>query len=215
MINLRVASFGNREDKKVALTFDDGPNPYSTEQILEILESFNVEATFFVLGKRCIEYPEILKKVDQEGHLVGNHTFSHSKGDFKKCGEKILHIINKNTKHVRPPFYDLTFCSKENKYLKDKYVITGDVDSKDYLPISSAEVLVNVLTNTKNGSIVDFHDGSEIDSDIKERAQKTIETLPKIIQELQNRHFNLVRIDEMKLEFREPLADLYKDDVLW
>lgn len=202
MINLRVASFGNRKSNKVALTFDDGPNPYSTEQILKILESFNVKATFFVLGRRCIEYPEILKRIEQKGHLVGNHTFSHNKGDFEKCGEQILHITNKNTKYVRPPFYDLIFCSEEHRYLENKYVITGDVDSKDYLPISPAEVLANMLTNTKNGSIVDLHDGSEIDFDLEKRAQKTIEVLPKIIQELQDQHFNLVRVDEMELEFR-------------
>jgi len=203
MINLRVASFGNRERTKVALTFDDGPNPYSTGQILEILESFNVKATFFVLGKRCIKYPEILKEIDQKGHLIGNHTFSHSKGDFKKCNEKIFYIISKNAEYVRPPFYDLTFCSEEHGYLEDKYVITGDVDSKDYLSISPTEVLANIFTNTKNGSVVDLHDGSEIDSDLTQRAQKTIEALPKIIKGLQNRHFNLVRIDEMELEFRE------------
>lgn len=203
MINLRVASFGNRKDNKVALTFDDGPNPYSTEQILKILGSFNVKATFFVLGKRCIEYPEILKKIDQKGHLVGNHTFSHSKGDFEKCGEGISQIISKSPKYVRPPFYNLSFCSEEHEYLQDKYAITGDVDSKDYLSIIPAEVLANVLTSTKNGSIIDLHDGSEIDSDLKQRAQKTIEALPKIIQGLQKRHFNLVRIDEIELEFRE------------
>jgi len=203
MIYIRVASFGNRKSNKVALTFDDGPNPYSTEQILEILESLNVKATFFVLGKRCIEYPGILKKIGQKGHLIGNHTFSHSKGDFEKCDEEISQIISENTKYVRPPFYDLSFCSEEREYLEDKYVITGDVDSKDYLPIIPAEVLTNVLTSTKNGSIIDLHDGSEIDSDLKQRARKTIEALPKIIQGLQNRHFNLIRIDEMELEFRE------------
>lgn len=203
MIKLKFASFGNRRDNKVALTFDDGPNPYSTKQILEILESFNVKATFFVLGKRCIEYREILKIIERKGHLVGNHTFSHDKGNFKKCGEEISHITKKNTKYVRPPFYDLTFCFKEYRYLDDKYVITGDVDSKDYLPISPAKILTNVLTNTKNGSIINLHDGSEINLNLKERAQKIINTLPKIIQELQNRRFNLVRIDEMELKFRE------------
>lgn len=86
--------------------------------------------------------------------------------------------------------------------MKDKYeyVITWDIDSKDYLPISSAEVLTKVATNTKNGSIVDLHDGNEIDSDLKER--KTIDVLPRIIPELRNRDFNLFRIDEMELGSR-------------
>ncbi len=201
MNNLKVIRSGKRNNNRIALTFDDGPNPYSTEHILEILKFFKIKATFFVLGERCVKYPEILKKIDREGHLVGNHTFSHNKGDFKKCDEKISQIINKDTNYVRPPFYDLNFCSEEYEYLRDKYIITGDVDSKDYLQLKPIDVLVNILSGVKNGSIIDLHDGSEIDSDLKHRAQKTIKVLPRIIQELQSRGFNIVKIDQMELDF--------------
>lgn len=201
MSNLHVASFGNRNKKDIAITFDDGPNPYFTQKILDILDSFNVKATFFVIGKRCLEYPEILKEIKQRGHLIGNHTFSHKSGDFEMCNNEIARAIGEVSNYVRPPFYDLSFCSKEGGYLQDKFIITGDVDSKDYLSISQDEILKNVLANAKNGSIIDFHDGSEIDDDLKKRPQKTIDVLPEIITMLLRDQFNLVRIDAMDLQF--------------
>lgn len=200
MSNLRVASFGNRNRKDVALTFDDGPNPYFTQKILNILDSFNIKATFFVMGKRCLDYPEILKEIKQRGHLIGNHTFSHKKGNFEICSNEIVRIIGETSNYVRPPFYDLSFCGEEGGYLQDKFIITGDVDSKDYLSISQNEVVKNVLAGTKNGSIINFHDGSEIDDDLKTRPQKTLDALPEIITILSNQ-FNLVRIDAMDLQF--------------
>ncbi len=203
MINLRVASFGNRNKQDIAITFDDGPNPYFTKKILDILDSFNVKATFFVIGKRCLEYPEILKEIKQRGHLIGNHTFSHKNGDFEMCNNEITRIIGEASNYVRPPFYDLSFCSKESGYLQDKFIITGDVDSKDYLSISNDEILKNVLADAKNGSIIDFHDGSEIDDDLKIRPQKTIDALPEIITTLFRNQFNLIRIDAMDLQFMD------------
>ena len=201
MINLRVASFGNRNKKDIAITFDDGPNPYFTQKILDILDSFNVKATFFVIGRKCLKYPEILKEIKQRGHLIGNHTFSHKSGDFEMCNNEIARAIGEASNYVRPPFYDLSFCSKESGYLQDKFIITGDVDSKDYLSISRDEVLKNVLADAKNGSIIDFHDGSEIDDDLKIRPQKTIDALPEIITMLLRNQFNFVRIDAMDLQF--------------
>ncbi len=201
MINLRVASFGNRNKKDIAITFDDGPNPYFTQKILDILDSFNVKATFFVIGKRCLEYPEILKEIKQRGHLIGNHTFSHKSGDFEMCNNEIASAVGKVSNYVRPPFYDLSFCDEESGYLQDKFIITGDIDSKDYLSISQDEILKNVLADAKNGSIIDFHDGSEIDDDLKIRPQKTIDALPIIITTLLRNQFNFVRIDVMDLQF--------------
>lgn len=200
MSNLRVASFGNRNRNDIALTFDDGPNPYFTQKILNTLDFFNIKASFFVIGKRCSDYPKILKDIKQRGHLIGNHTFSHSKGNFEMCDEKIIHIVGEISNYVRPPFYDLSFCREEGEYLQDKLIITGDTDSKDYLLIPQNDIVKNVLENTKNGSIINFHDGSEIDDELKTRAQKTFEALPEIIMGLRNQ-FNFVRVDAMDLQF--------------
>lgn len=155
------------------------------------------------MGKRCSEYPETLKEIKQRGHLIGNHTFSHKSGDFEMCNNEIARIVGEASNYVRPPFYNLSFCSKESGYLQGKFIITGDVDSKDYLSISQDEILKNVLANAKNGSIIDFHDGSENDDDLKTRAQKTVDALPGIITILLRDQFNLVRIDAMDLQFMD------------
>ena len=205
MNKLHLASTGNRHKREIAMTFDDGPNPYFTSKILEILDDFNVGATFFVIGQRCIEYPEILKEIQKRQHLIGNHTFTHRKGDFKICEQIINQITGNTVKYVRPPYYDLNFCIDEAEFLQNKIVITGEVDPKDYLPISENELLENVLAKINNGSIIDFHDGSEIDFDLNTRSSKTIKILPKIISTLVKMKYNLVRIDSMSLE----IGDIY------
>lgn len=203
MTELRLASFGNRKKKEIALTFDDGPNPYFTHKILNVLDDFNVKATFFVIGQRCLQYPEILKEIKNRRHLIGNHTFSHKFGDFKACEQMIRGIIGNSIMYIRPPFYDLSFCVNESEFLHDKIIITGDVDSKDYLPISKDKLFKNVMDNVKNGAIIDLHDGSEIDVDLKTRSQKTINILPKIISTLLENKYTFVRIDSMDLEFTD------------
>lgn len=200
MSKLSVARFGDRGKELVALTFDDGPNPYFTLQILGILDYFSIKATFFVIGRRCLEYPDILKETYSRGHLIGNHTFSHEKGDFMASDDVINRIIDKACVYVRPPFYDLALCAEEELYLRDKIIVTGDVDSKDYLSITSNEVYKNTIEQAVSGSIIDFHDGSEISDDLKIRAQKTVDALPEIITTLLRNHFSLARIDAMDLQ---------------
>lgn len=200
MTNLPVAVYGNRADAKVALTFDDGPNPSATLRILDILDSTNTKATFFVLGKRCHEYPELLKEISRRGHLVGNHTYAHDKGDFKRCDDEVFKVLQKHMDFVRPPFYDVSFCIDESDYLLGKVVVTGDVDSKDYLGISPDEVVNNVISATQNGSIIDLHDGSETDTGLTNRAEKTISALLEIISEL-SKNYSLVRVDQIDMQF--------------
>src|SRR5690606_3445687 len=104
-----IIKSGDKRKKEVFLTFDDGPNPYSTGKILDILDKYNAKATFFVIGKRCLEHKEILKDIVIRGHMVGNHSFSHLTGDFNKCSEIIKDITGIEVKIIRPPFYDLSF----------------------------------------------------------------------------------------------------------
>ena len=117
------------------------------------------------------------------------------------CNDEIVRILGETSNYVRPPFYDLSFCNEESGYLKDKLIITGDIDSKDYLSVSQDEIIKNVLADAKNGSIIDFHDGCEINDNLKARAQKTVYALPEIIATLLRNGFNIVRIDAMDLKF--------------
>ena len=77
-IYLRCICKGSRVDKAVALTFDDGPDPIHTPRILDILAENNIKATFFLIGSKIETYPELVKRIYKEGHIIGNHTFSHS-----------------------------------------------------------------------------------------------------------------------------------------
>ncbi len=201
---MRIVYAGNREQSKVALSFDDGPNPYATEQILKILHEHKVHASFFLIGKRCEQYPEIVKKIAKEGHLIGNHTYSHSVGDFEHCDTIIKDIIKEYPGAYRPPYFRLDFLHMEFNELDRKLIVTGDVNSYDYEDIASETVVSNVLNSTVNGSIIDMHDGSEIDADLPLRAKKTILALPYIIRELQQRGHTLVRVDEL-----DPVYDEY------
>lgn len=100
--------------KKIALTFDDGPHPYYTEQLLKGLEERGAKASFFITGQNVEAYPEIVKKIHEDGHLIGNHTYSHTqltsrnqekfKEEIIKTNEVIKEVTGEDTIFVRPPY---------------------------------------------------------------------------------------------------------------
>lgn len=100
-MNIKFYQSGSRDENKIALTFDDGPNPFFTEKVLTILKENYVTATFFVLGKWAKLYPEIIKKIYSDNHIIGNHGYSHSheKNDFD-LSETIITGITKKTLNI-------------------------------------------------------------------------------------------------------------------
>jgi peptidoglycan/xylan/chitin deacetylase (PgdA/CDA1 family) len=200
MNNLHVVSHGTRGQNRIALTFDDGPNPHFTSDILDILTHYSVKANFFVLGKRCQNHPQLLKKIYECGHLIGNHTFSHSIGDFKRCEKVINNIIGVSCDYLRPPFCNISKCKRDIDYCQKRMVVTGDVNSKDYRLISTADVIDNVIKQVAGGSIITMHDGSERDENLDSRALKTTEALPSVIEHLLGRGCRFVRLDNMRLK---------------
>ena len=191
-------NLGNVKENKIAFTFDDGPNPHATLKIMDILEKYNIKGTFFVLGKNVEKYPEIIKEIEKRGHTIGNHTYSHRVGDFKKADGILKSILDKDIDYVRPPYYDLSFCDLEYDWVSSKKVITGDVDSFDYEDIDYKKVIDSVISKVKNGSIICFHDGSDIEEETSYRPNKTIKALPFIIEHLQS-SYEIVSIDDMDL----------------
>ena len=105
---------GERETKKIALTFDDGPHPVYTEQMLEVLEEAQVPATFFLLGQNIEGHEELVKEIAEKGHLIGNHTFHHVQitglpkekacEEIEETSQLIEELTGKGTEYVRPPF---------------------------------------------------------------------------------------------------------------
>ncbi|MNF30664.1 Peptidoglycan-N-acetylglucosamine deacetylase [compost metagenome] len=170
---------------KIYLTFDDGPIPEITEWVLDELKKNEVKATFFCIGNNIQKHPELFKKVIQEGHSIGNHTFNHVNGwktttkdyleNVKLCE---LAMANKKTNLFRPPYGKIKKeQSKQLRQLGYK-IIMWDVLSADFdQTISPEQCLKNVLSNVKSGSIIVFHDSIKASQNLKFALPKTLEFL--------------------------------------
>jgi peptidoglycan/xylan/chitin deacetylase (PgdA/CDA1 family) len=174
-------------EKKVWLTFDDGPTPEITPFVLDTLLFYNVKATFFCLGEQMVKYPEILQRIKAEGHSIGNHSYSHPNG-FTTCTKKYLKDIKKcqkiipETKLFRPPFGNI-YPWQIGKLKKEYKIIMWNVMGWDFNKNTSKEkCFFNVVKNVENGSIILLHDNK--------KSRKTLQyALPKIIETLKERGF--------------------------
>ena len=148
--------------REVYLTFDDGPIPEVTPEVLDILQAFNAPASFFCLGKNVEAHPQIFADLSQQGHTIGNHTHSHPNGwntptyaylrDAMQGAERI------QSPSFRPPYGRIT--RQQAAALKTRYtLVMWDVLSGDYLPERSPERCLETLKRyTREGSIIVFHD---------------------------------------------------------
>lgn len=190
------------DTKEIYLTFDDGPTPEITEFVLDELKKYNAKATFFCIGKNIKNHSKIFKKILIEGHTIGNHTQQHLNGwktktktyldSVLECehtiltsSEKIQETGSKNqeSKLFRPP-YGKTKSSQAKELVRKGYkIIMWDVLSADFdKSISNEKCLQNVLKNTKNGSIIVFHDSVKA-------SKKLRFVLPKVLKEFSDKGF--------------------------
>ena len=178
--------------KKVFLTFDDGPVPEATPWVLDLLKKEGVKATFFCVGENVAKYPEIYQRIIKEGHTIGNHTYNHLNA-WKVTRESYLSNVEKaseviDSKLFRPPYGKLS--SALSKELAANYdiimwdVLSGDFDSN----ISAEKCLSNVEKNTKEGSIIVFHDSIKAIDKLKY-------VLPKAIQLLKDKGIGFDKIN--------------------
>ncbi|MBQ4818716.1 polysaccharide deacetylase family protein [Aquimarina sp. MMG016] len=174
-----IWDFYTEDEKKIYLTFDDGPIPEVTEFVLEQLQRFNAKATFFCIGDNIQKHPEVFKKILSDEHTIGNHTMHHLKAwdnDIKtyienvtSCEKEILKLTKShNQKLFRPPYGQISI-SKFSELKKIGYqIVLWDILSKDWdNTLSPKECLKNVITNTKQGSIVVFHDSIKAYKNLK------------------------------------------------
>jgi len=170
----------NRE-KKVFLTFDDGPVPGVTPEVINILDSYKVKATFFCVGHNVVKYPDIFQMVKSAGHQIGNHTFNHLNG-WQTPAKQYVENIEKCTVHFRtnlfrPPYGRIK--NKQTRRIRDNYkiimwsVLAGDFDHNN----TPEKCVDNILKNTREGSILVFHDS------LKARG-KVLYALPVVIESL-------------------------------
>ena len=149
-------------EKSVYLTFDDGPIPEATPFILDTLAHFGIKATFFMVGDNVRKYPELYKRIVDEGHQVGNHTYHHL-GAFKHLTKTYVDDTEKaneliHARYFRPPHGCMNFTGYW--WLSRKYrIVMWDLVTRDYSKwLTADDVFENVKRFARNGSIITFHD---------------------------------------------------------
>lgn len=188
------------DEKKIYLSFDDGPHPSITAFVLDQLKTYNAKATFFCIGENVTKYPEMYKRIIDEGHSVGNHTFNHLNG-WKTDDEAYLNNIFEAKKYIdsdwfRPPYGRITrFQLSQLKLPRYKLkaimwtVLSGDFDSK----ISNQTCINNVILNAGKGDIVVFHDSEKA-------YERLSHALPEVLKYFSQKGFSFEKIDHAVIE---------------
>lgn len=161
-----IKTYWKGEKGNISFTFDDGPHPEITQQVLQVLKKENVKATFFCIGKNAEKYPEIVKQIVAEGHVVGNHTYDHAYVFSKSAAEKqivdgaqiIQKIIGKKPVYFRPPFGVMIPEIAKAVKKTNCAVIGWDLRSQDG-NIRTVKTTVNrVKAHLKKSTLLLFHD---------------------------------------------------------
>jgi peptidoglycan/xylan/chitin deacetylase (PgdA/CDA1 family) len=173
----------NTEQKKIWITFDDGPDKKVTPFLVNLLEKFNIKATFFIVGNQAKKHPELVKLIINNGHKIGNHSFSHLSG-YSTKNNKYLQDIEQAKKYIdsdifRPPYGKITPFQIKN-LTKDFKIIMWDIMSWDFKEnISSNKLFRNVMDNVESGSIILFHNNLKSYKNLK----KSLELILKKLKE--------------------------------
>ena len=191
--------------KIVALTFDDGPNPPYTGQVLDILREEGVPATFFVIGKNAAKYPDLVKREAAEGHQVGNHTFNHVdllKADratvadeVDRTNKVIASITGAPAKVVRPPHGFRDAVVLEVMAERGLKVVEWSVASRDWTNPGVETIAGRTLDKVKSGAVILLHDGDGV-AGTTPRAQ-TVAATREIIRALKTQGYKFVTVDEI------------------
>lgn len=180
--------------KKIALTFDDGPHPYYTEQLLKGLKERNVKATFFITGKNVETYPEIVKMIHEDEHLIGNHTYNHTqltsrnqesfKQEIIRTNEIIKEVTGEDTIYVRPPYGS---WNKEFERELNMFPVLWTIDPLDWCSSNVSCIVSSVCAKVGENDIILMHD----------QYKSTVTAALKIVDELTEQGYEFVTVDEL------------------
>jgi peptidoglycan/xylan/chitin deacetylase (PgdA/CDA1 family) len=191
---------GDTTAKRLALTFDDGPEPAATPTLLEVLKQHEIKAAFFPIGEKIRAYPEMIKEIDQGGHVIGNHSFRHVwwtnflisgalDREIRMAQEAIETAIGKIPAYFRPPM-GLTNPHLRGKLKKHGLSVVGwDVRPFD-TRASTEKVIRNVLKGIRNGSIILLHDTKRAPGDLAR-------LIDELVTEIKARGYTFVGLGEL------------------
>lgn len=202
------------KEKLMALTFDDGPDQEKTDEILNLLEQYQAKSTFFVIGRKVLQYPDVVRRIVREGHEVANHTFSHVffklpaseqlvQSEIEQTEEAIFITTGIGTKLFRPPggMYDETVIRVSSEMGLFPVMWSWHQDTRDWAHPGVQKIIRKVLKNARSGDIVLFHDH------VAGKSQ-TIPALKVILPELKARGYRLVTVSELiQAQKNSPIPD--------
>jgi len=189
---------GNEDYEEVAITFDDGPSPDTTPRILDILKENEVRAAFFCIGEKAVEHPDIMKRIADEGHVIGNHSYSHSKffdflshdnmvREIRNTNKAIEKITRKRVHLFRPPF-GVTTPVLAKAVKKAKMTSVGwSLRSLDTTINDPNKLISKIDKKLKPGDVILLHDTMEV----------TVNSLQTIINNIDDRGYAILPVDEL------------------
>ena len=187
----------NREVKKIALTFDDGPHPYYTEQLLDGLKERGVVATFFVTGYHAELHPDVIRRMQEEGHLIGNHTYSHIqltranreifKAELIKTNKIIQEITGEEVLYVRPPYgsWDKSFEEELNMF-----PVLWTIDPLDWCSSNVSCIADRIVKKAGENDVILMHDYYDT----------SVTAALKVVDELLEQGYEFVTVEEILFE---------------
>jgi len=198
---------GDHHTKIVALTFDDGPNEPYTSEILDILDEYNVKATFFCVGKNVELYPDTAKRIVAEGHVLGNHSDTHDANhaltefgarDLVAAEKAITDIVGVEPHLYRPPHGKKSPWELEEVRRQGMIEVTWSVSTGELNTHSYEKVADRIVDETHKGEIILLHDGYGTSHNCQQADKSlTVEALPLIIQKLQGKGYTFVTVPEL------------------
>lgn len=183
---------------QIALTFDDGPHPVYTKQVLGQLEKHGIPATFFCIGKHVTQYPHLIKELQQHGHVVGNHSFTHASTidfhthakwvtEIQQTDDAIEQTLGKQPRFFRPPFGVTTPHLARAINETGHTVIGWRVRPYDTLNRTPERIVRTILKKTKPGDIILLHDTHE----------RIVPVLEQLLPEFKKRKFTMVTVEKL------------------
>lgn len=200
-----IIAQGRSDLPKIALTFDDGPDPTYTPQVLSVLARYNIHATFFEMGNHVQHNPVLVHHVIQSGNIIGNHSWDHP--EFTKLAADALTNEITSTSMalyrttgirptlIRPPYGALNETVKEQIAAQHLTTILWDIDPQDWSRPGTDAIVNNVLSHAHNGAIILMHDGGG-------NRSQTVAALSQIIPALQQKGYHFVTVPVLMQDLR-------------
>lgn len=192
-----VEESGVKEKPSIAITFDDGPSSRYTGRLLDGLKERNVKASFFLIGENAEENPELVERIYKEGHLIGNHTYSHvqmthlsekeAANEIERTDQVISAITGEHVAYMRPPF---GAWQRELEIKMEVLPVLWSVDPLDWTTENVDEIVSKVVTEVEEGDIILLHDCYA----------SSIEAALRIVDILQKEGYEFVTVDRLLID---------------